>query len=647
MPNFVGNLTQKYSYRQYFYHQIVGGLFGIALLLELPGLPVQAQSDLSPGFPKDRPEALSESSSKNSPKASPEDYPQLCQNPDQNSSQSSSQSSDQPDLTALVHPDTGERASHWLLSTSNWIANPEIAAAQFIQELGTQIVIQANISPWPTIHQQARGARVPVIMYHDILPDKEVFFDVTVEEFKQQLESIRQAGATPISLDELMTHLETGKSLPPKPILLTFDDGYAGHYKIVYPLLQDYNYPAVFSIFTDKVEGKIVGRSRLTWAQLREMAADPLVTIAAHSITHPPDLTDLPDVQLEQEILQSKKILEEKLGIPIRYFTYPEGKYDERVTAWVKAAGYRGALTMDDSENRFSNQSKSLLAIDRFGQSGLSQALEQAWGGLQLSAWQAAFDFDAPVVKSEITLEKIPLILISGGKPVTIHADSRYQVQEILTQTETAEDTEFAAGVDGGFFSMDSLDSNQMIGPVLSSSTGRFIPGNASENRKLRDRPLALIGNDTLRFIPFDPNRHNTLVGVEAEMPNLTDAFVGAGFLVRHGQPQPLESFGDLFDVNEPRHRAFWGVHGSGQPIIGVSAEPVGSVMLGQLLVQAGFREAVMLDSGASTSLAQGGESLVGYTPRPVPHVVALVSHKKMASRSDCTIARLSSNQSR
>jgi hypothetical protein len=134
-----------------------------------------------------------------------------------------------------------------------------------------------------------------------------------------------------------------------------------------------------------------------------------------------------------------------------------------------------------------------------------------------------------------------------------------------------------------------------------------------------------LISPRKVKFIPFDAAKHNTLEGVRTELSDVTDAFVAAARLVKDGVPQPKETFGDLFDFNEPRHRAFWGVNQAGQPKIGVTDEPVGSVELGEILAKAGFRDAVMLDSGASTSLAYQGESLVGYTPRPVPHVVALV----------------------
>ena len=83
-----------------------------------------------------------------------------------------------------------------------------------------------------------------------------------------------------------------------------------------------------------------------------------------------------------------------------------------------------------------------------------------------------------------------------------------------------------------------------------------------------------------------------------------TDVFVGASWLVKDSIAQPYESFGNLFDFDVARHRPFWGINRSGQPMIGVSKNPVDSIKLEQILQQLGFREAVMLDSEASISLA-------------------------------------------
>lgn len=480
------------------------------------------------------------------------------------------------------------------------------------------LVARLDAQPFPNLHPRARLAKVPVLMYHDILPEKEVFFDVTPAELEAHFKRIQESGLTPISLEQLVTHLASGVPLPEKPILLTFDDGYRGHYEYVYPLLKQYNYPAVFAIYPAKV-GTNYGRSSLTWEQLREMVADPLVTIASHSMTHPDDLRELPADRLRQEIVESKRVLETELGISIKDFVYPVGKYDEAVKEWVQQAGYRSALTMNDQENYFAGESESLLSIERMGQSQLEEAIAQAWGGPPAPTLENSFNFSAPIRLNHITLEDVPLILISGGKPLTIHANSRYQVPEIIANTEAV------AAVDGGFFSMKYLDSNTMIGPVFSQNTNEFIPGNASENRLLTGRPLVVITPDAVKFVAFDPDQHSTLEGIQAIDPDATDAFVAAAWLVKDGLPRSKASFGTLFGFDVPRHRAFWGIDQSGQPVIGISTARIDSVELGELLVQAGFREAVMLDSGGSTSLAYEGESLVkDYVPRPVPHVVAL-----------------------
>ncbi|NET38915.1 MAG: polysaccharide deacetylase family protein, partial [Cyanothece sp. SIO1E1] len=271
-----------------------------------------------------------------------------------------------------IQPVSLQLASDWL-PLLNWVTQPEVELGEAIGNIGRQVLVQSSSVTWPEIHQQAQLAKVPVIMYHDILPEIQVFFDVTPEELEADFQLIKANGLTPISLDQLVVHLRTGLQLPDKPILLTFDDGYRGHYEYVYPLLKKYGYPATFSIFTAKVDGDIIGRSTVTWSQLRTMAADPLVTIAAHSITHPRDLTTLPDEELEQEVTTSKQILETRLGIPIRYFTYPEGRHDEQVMETTQDAGYQAALAMDNDGEQFAGESKSLLSITRLGQSQLER----------------------------------------------------------------------------------------------------------------------------------------------------------------------------------------------------------------------------------------------------------------------------------
>ena len=234
---------------------------------------------------------------------------------------------------------------------------------------------------------------------------------------------------------------------------------------------------------------------------------------------------------------------------------------------------------------------------------------------------QPGLNFSNPIQRIDTTVTNIPLTLISGGKPITIHADSRYQLEEVVDKSGT----NAVAAVDGGFFSLKFLDSNVMIGPVYSYSTNEFVPGNKGENKKLAGRPLVLISSVSVKYIPFEPNKHNTLKGIKAEMPGVTDAFVGAAWLVENGEPKPANYFDFLQGADGVRFRAFWGINKEGVPVIGVSNKKLDSANLAKVLTEAGIQDAVMLDSGASTSLVYKGQSLVGYTPRPVPHAVALI----------------------
>ncbi|BAY86260.1 polysaccharide deacetylase [Calothrix parasitica NIES-267] len=242
------------------------------------------------------------------------------------------------------------------------------------------IPFSLNAVAFPNISDKARKAKVPILMYHDILPTKEVPLDVTPEELAADFELMKSKGVTPISLDQLIIHLRTGSPLPEKPVLLTFDDGYGGHYEYVYPLLKKYKYRAVFSVYTKNI-GINTGRSHVTWEQLKIMVEDPLITIAGHSKTHPPDLTKLSDEQLIREVKESKALLEKKLDKSIRYFTYPTGKNDKRVRKLVEETGYIAALAMDDADEKFAGESDNLLAIERFDQSRLEEFVDKASGG--------------------------------------------------------------------------------------------------------------------------------------------------------------------------------------------------------------------------------------------------------------------------
>ncbi len=522
-------------------------------------------------------------------------------------------------------------ASLYQVRSINAIANdPLPVLSSLSSSINADLIASFTPAPFPQISDRARTAKIPIIMYHDITAVKDVDWDVTPEDLEKHFQTLQEGGYTPITMDRMVNHLRTGAQLPEKPVLLTFDDNYVGQYKYAFPLLKKYNYPAVWSVHTRFV-GTGGKKPKATWDQLREMQKSGLITVASHTVNHL-NMKNLSDSEIEREVLESKKVLEKELGIPIDYFTYPEGEFTERAKDKVKDVGYKAALSMslDPRQERSANESEDLMSIMRFGQSRFSEAIEQASGGTSASqvsllptVSNGVINFTTPVEKRTVTIDGLPLTLVHGGRAVTTHADKRAQVAEILAMTPNA-----IAAVDGGFFSLERIDGNTMIGPVMSqfsSYAGVFNTGNKGENPLLNGRPLVLISPTTVKFIPFNAAKHTSLEAVRAELPDVTDAFVAAGWLVRDGKPQSAESFGKLYGFDASRDRAFWGIDRSGRPTIGVTMEMIDSVGLGKILAKAGLRDVVMLDSGASASLAYRGKSVMAYEPRPVPHIVALL----------------------
>ena len=176
-----------------------------------------------------------------------------------------------------------------------------------------------------------RNLTIPVLMYHSIGSGGSRY-NVSFESFKQQLDWLRANGYTTVTLPSVYNYIYSGGSLPRKPVVLTFDDGYANHWNAV----QAMNARGMKGVFYVPVY------SGLSTEKLKSMAANGH-QIASHTFNHP-NLTTLSDSQLRHEIAGSKQALESRLGIPIRHFAYPYGAYNDRVIAAVKAAGYQGAV---------------------------------------------------------------------------------------------------------------------------------------------------------------------------------------------------------------------------------------------------------------------------------------------------------------
>lgn len=188
--------------------------------------------------------------------------------------------------------------------------------------------------------KRSRGP-VPILMYHVIgEPAGEVAYPdlyLSTGDFRAQVEWLRDNGYTAVTLSQVQDAWYDGATLPPKPIVLSFDDGYLGQYLDAMPILRKAGWAGLLNL---KAEG-----SDLSTNQVKKMIAAGW-EIGSHTITHP-DLRSLSGPALREEVAGSKRQLERDLGVKIENFCYPAGMYDDEARRAVEDAGYRGATTVN------------------------------------------------------------------------------------------------------------------------------------------------------------------------------------------------------------------------------------------------------------------------------------------------------------
>jgi peptidoglycan/xylan/chitin deacetylase (PgdA/CDA1 family) len=159
-------------------------------------------------------------------------------------------------------------------------------------------------------------------------------------DFELQLHYLKQEGYESITLNDLALHLTMGKPLPPKPIIITFDDCYADAYIHAFPLLQRFGFVGTFFLISEPVDAG--DPAFLSWAEVEEMHAAGM-RFEPHSYNHP-DMRDRGFQFLVFQILAPKEAIEARTGEPCRFFAYPFGRYDDYVIDVLRSAQFWGGV---------------------------------------------------------------------------------------------------------------------------------------------------------------------------------------------------------------------------------------------------------------------------------------------------------------
>ena len=213
--------------------------------------------------------------------------------------------------------------------------------------------------------------RIPILNYHSISSGgTNLFLKFTLhpDTFKQHMKLISNQGYTPITVGGYAQLVKSSSLLPDKPVILTFDDGFADFYSAAFPILQEYNFPATLFVVTDHIDGtsrwlKGVGeetRTMLSWSQLSEIQKAG-IEIGSHSATHIHLDTAKPEIS-RHEIICPKDKLEQKLGCSVHSMAYPYGHYTKAICQMVYEAGYSAACAV---RNAMSHTNDNLFSLAR------------------------------------------------------------------------------------------------------------------------------------------------------------------------------------------------------------------------------------------------------------------------------------------
>ena len=210
--------------------------------------------------------------------------------------------------------------------------------------------------------------RIPILTYHNFDPSIPGSMTISTEKFRMQLQWLKEHGYTVIPLKELVAYLQ-GKmsSLPPKPVVITADDGRKSVYTYMYPLVRQYNIPVTLFVYPSAISKASYA---LTWGQLKEMQQTGLFDIQSHTYWHPnfkQDKKTLSAAQYEtfvhNQLINSKKVLEEKLDTHITLLAWPYGYYDHYLEQEAAKAGYTMAFSIDD---RKAKKTENMMAEPRY-----------------------------------------------------------------------------------------------------------------------------------------------------------------------------------------------------------------------------------------------------------------------------------------
>lgn len=231
------------------------------------------------------------------------------------------------------------------------------------------------------------GVRLPIIMYHSILADKKLQGDYVISpnQLEEDLKELNNCGYTTVTVNELVDYVYNDKELPPKCVMLTFDDGYYNNYLYAYPLLKKYKCKAVISpiayysqLYSKSDEVTAPSYSHCTWLQLKEMQDSGYVEIQNHSYNMHSQENRLGIQQqkgesdstykqiLIEDITTAQNLIKDNVGYTPIAFTYPFGIMSNISEKTIKELGFKCSFICEERTNTITKDKECLFMLGRY-----------------------------------------------------------------------------------------------------------------------------------------------------------------------------------------------------------------------------------------------------------------------------------------
>jgi peptidoglycan/xylan/chitin deacetylase (PgdA/CDA1 family) len=228
----------------------------------------------------------------------------------------------------------------------------EAAQAVVPEAVAEPAVVKEAVVVTPPKREASTAGSVMVLCYHRFENLPKDSMAIRPEEFESQLGELKTAGYTVISMADFLAWRRGEKEIAEKSCLITLDDGWRSGYSVAWPLLKKHGFPFTMFVYTNYIKGQPkAGGQSMSWEELAEMR-DGGVDIQSHTVSHM-DLRakkgrtpEQYEQWIREELANSKKLIEQKLGISVKCLAYPYGNHNPEVRQAAMAVGYEAAFSV-------------------------------------------------------------------------------------------------------------------------------------------------------------------------------------------------------------------------------------------------------------------------------------------------------------